>query len=253
MIGLATHRLLIYGPIGHPKPAHFPGVPVLFGACVYSFMCHHSLPGLLTPIQNKTHLKKLVFVDYTLICAVYLLLALTGAFAFEHLNDLYTLNFSEAIKGETNIILKVVDYFLAMFPIFTLSTSFPIIAITLKNNLVSLFLNTDQLPQYNFLLRDVLFPVLAILPPILIAFFTEDLDELVMFTGSYAGTGIQYLIPTFLVYNARKTCTQILGLGIKNPYKSPFSSNFWVVFVVLWSITCAILVTMNFIRKVEES
>lgn len=247
MIGLATHRLITYGAAGHPKLISVDGIPELFGACVYSFMCHHSLPALLTPIKDKQHLKTLISLDYLLICSFYLLLALTGAFAFEHLKDLYTLNFSPT--DDTNIYMKLVDYFLTMFPIFTLSTSFPIIAITLKNNLIALFLDTNNLNQYNIIVREVLFPMLAVVPPILITFFTENLNILVSFTGSYAGTVIQYLIPTFLVYNARKTCTNILGLGIKNEYKSPFGHCFWIIFVILWSFTCAILVTVNFVKK----
>lgn len=38
---------------GHPQPAHITKLPQLFGVCVYSFMCHHSLPALITPINEK--------------------------------------------------------------------------------------------------------------------------------------------------------------------------------------------------------
>jgi len=36
---------------GHTLVADISGVPNLFGVCVYSFMCHHSLPSLITPIS----------------------------------------------------------------------------------------------------------------------------------------------------------------------------------------------------------
>jgi hypothetical protein len=50
--------------------------------------------------------------------------------------DLYTLNFQPNEQGHqvvTNV--KFFEYFLALFPVFTLSTNFPIIGITLRNNL----------------------------------------------------------------------------------------------------------------------
>ena len=104
----------------------------MFGVCVYSFMCHHSLPALIAPISNKSSLNKCIGSDYFLIASFYLLLAITGIFAFKQVDDLYTLDFSpHCIKGE-NIFIIMIKYFLAFFPVFTLSTSFPKIAITLR-------------------------------------------------------------------------------------------------------------------------
>ena len=40
--------------------------------------------------------------------------------------------------------LAGIHYFLSLFPVFTLSTNFPIIAITLRNNLKGLFLTEGE-------------------------------------------------------------------------------------------------------------
>jgi branched-subunit amino acid transport protein AzlD len=45
MVTLACIRLS-RGHIYRPAMSQFSGVPNLFGVCVYSFMCHHSLPSL---------------------------------------------------------------------------------------------------------------------------------------------------------------------------------------------------------------
>lgn len=92
MFVLATIRLANIAP-AQPPTSDIGGLPNLFGVCVYSFMCHHSLPGLVTPISNKKRLYSLILGDYTLILAFYFLLAYTGIFAFQEINDLYTLNF----------------------------------------------------------------------------------------------------------------------------------------------------------------
>ncbi|XP_018337345.1 PREDICTED: transmembrane protein 104 homolog isoform X1 [Trachymyrmex septentrionalis] len=250
MIVYATKNLFVHGPRGDPPIANLAGIPSLFGACVYSFMCHHSLPALVTPIADKSKLRQFLALDYTLIALFYLLLALTGIFAFQRLDDLYTLDFGPRGLGNCsksdNIFMLLMEYFLALFPVFTLSTSFPIIAITLRNNLQALFLKEDT--SYNLCLRKLVFPVLAVIPPYLIAIITKDLSILVGITGSYAGAGIQYLIPTFLVYYARQKTNKIIGLGVMNKFASPFSGRCWLIFVVVWAITCMILVSVNFMQ-----
>ncbi|CAG2111148.1 unnamed protein product, partial [Medioppia subpectinata] len=52
---------------GRPSSLSISGVPNLFGVCVYSFMCHHSLPSLVTPINDKRRIFSLILTDYLLI------------------------------------------------------------------------------------------------------------------------------------------------------------------------------------------
>jgi hypothetical protein len=68
-------------------------------------------------------------------------------------------------------------------------------------------------------------------------------------TGSYAGAGIQYLIPAFLVFNARKRTVKVIGMGIKNGFESPFKGKCWVIFVIIWAVTCIVLVSVNFMKS----
>lgn len=245
MIITAIRDLIVDGAKGHPQAADITGVPELFGACVYSFMCHHSLPALVSPIADKSRLFGLLALDYLLIAVFYLLLALTGVFAFAQVSDLYTLDFSQRWLGKEAFLIP--RYFLALFPVFTLSTSFPIVAITLRNNLISLFLTEGH--HYRWCLVKVLFPLLAVIPPVLVAMATKNLEILVGVTGSYAGTGIQYLIPAFLVFNARKRTSKVIRLGVKNDFESPFRGKGWVIFVVVWAVACIILVSINFIKS----
>jgi hypothetical protein len=136
MIALASIRLAAGKGEGHPKIADISGIPTLFGVCVYSFMCHHSLPSLATPIRNKNALFGLFAGDYALILGFYAVLSFTGIFCFENIEDLYTLNFK---PGSAISNCLPLEYFLALFPVFTLSTNFPIIGITLRNNLKTMF------------------------------------------------------------------------------------------------------------------
>jgi len=246
MFVLAFNNITKTPKADRPKPVYsnINGLPNLFGVCVYSFMCHHSLPSIITPISRKKKLVPMMLADYTLILVFYFLLAFTGIFAFKELNDLYTLNFQPS--SDDNTLESILHYFLALFPVFTLSTNFPIIAITLSNNLRSLFLTEGRI--YSYWIRNLLFPLLALIPPTCVAMVTNSLEFLVGITGSYAGAGIQYVVPALLVYYARKEASEALGIGVKNHHKSPFESRYWVLFVLLWAATCIIFVTWNHIK-----
>ncbi|XP_017966385.1 transmembrane protein 104 homolog [Drosophila navojoa] len=247
MICIALKMLVTDGVRGHPAVVNVYDIPSLFGACVYSFMCHHSLPSLLAPIKHKSIVKQILSYDYTLICSLYIVLAITGIFAFEYVEDLYTLNFlpyNATTDSLFSTFLIGIEYFLSLFPVLTLSTSYPLIAITLKNNLQTLFLDMSQYNSYSILTR-ALCPFLSILLPFCITYFTENLSILVAITGSYAGVGIQYVIPVCLVYSSRVTCSELLGSGIVNQFQSPFQSNIWLVMVLVWSVLAVFLVSIN--------
>ncbi|XP_020384544.1 transmembrane protein 104 isoform X1 [Rhincodon typus] len=242
MIILALIRIGKGTGEGHPPIANFSGIPTLFGVCVYSFMCQHSLPSLITPISKKKHMNKLVLVDYVLILAFYSLLSFTAIFCFSNLKDMYTLNFT----SNCNVInVPFIRYFLGLFPVFTISTNFPIIAVTLRNNWKTVFHREGGM--YPWLIDRIIFPLITIIPPILVAFCTHDLETLVGITGSYAGTGIQYVIPACLAYFSRKDIELVFGNDVRNKHRSPFKHIFWIFFVLVWSLSCFIFVTANIV------
>ena len=231
---------------GHPVAiGAFESIPNFFGVCVYSFMCHHSLPSLITPIKKKDKLTVLLSGDYSLILCFYLLLSLTAIFTFSasSIQEIYTLNFF----GSDNLVTSVVpvQYFIALFPVFTLSTNFPIIAITLRNNVKMLFARDGR--PYHWSIDRIFFPLLALLPGIIVAFITTDVTTLVGVTGSYAGAGIQYVIPAFLVYCGRKKTAKLFGQNWTNKHKSPFKHRAWVIFILIWAVLCIAFVTTNHI------
>uniref|UniRef100_A0A0K0FDX0 Transmembrane protein 104 homolog (inferred by orthology to a C. elegans protein) n=1 Tax=Strongyloides venezuelensis TaxID=75913 RepID=A0A0K0FDX0_STRVS len=133
MIILASIQLGKEGAQGKPPAFEWNNFGNLFGVSVYSFMCHHSIPSLVTPMKNKSNLYRNLLIIYIIVLGFYVTLSTTGAFAFEHAQDIYTLNFLH--DSNNTAFYKIIDYFLALFPVFTLTTNYPIVAITLINNL----------------------------------------------------------------------------------------------------------------------
>jgi hypothetical protein len=84
------------------------------------------------------------------------------------------------------------------------SANFPLITITLRENLRTLAHNINSTADHEravahdadatgvraFVVRN-LYALVALVPPLLVAFSTEDVSMLVGYTGAYAGLGIQ--------------------------------------------------------------
>jgi len=180
MIVLTVIRLSEGAGEGHPPAVELDGMTNLFGVCVYAFMCHHSLPQLATPIRNKSAIYRFFALDYLFILLFYVTICFTAVFTFADIQDLYTLNFGpEAAAASKNPITTcvVVQYFLALFPVFTLSSSFPIIAITLRSNLKTLFVLLRRVDApFPWLVDRLVFPLMVLVVPIAIAFATTNVQ-----------------------------------------------------------------------------
>ena len=104
------------GKKANPPIAKISGVPNLFGVSVYSFMCQHSLPSLVTPIKNKKSLSKLLAADYFLILVFYMLLGMTAIYCFsgDELKDIYTLNFQVRNRNMPYLYPRLSDFFIGL-------------------------------------------------------------------------------------------------------------------------------------------
>ena len=224
-------------------------------------MCQHSLPGMITPMRTKRGIFWLILVDFALILAFYLLLAFTGSFLFtyEDLLDIYTLNFFNRFGPLDPIgqrVLSVLGYYLALFPVFTLSTNFPIISITLRENLKALariivkrWIGDKPFP---WVIDRILFPVLAIIPPLGIAFATTNVEVLVSITGSFPGIGVQYVIPATLAFAGKYIISKKLNVEYKNKYKSPFSYLAFLVLVLAWTVISVAFIIADDVMKIVK-
>ncbi|OQR87585.1 hypothetical protein ACHHYP_08516 [Achlya hypogyna] len=225
-------------------------LPDFFGVVIYSFMCHHSIPGIIAPISKKRTVGLVLLYAFIAVMFVYVILSFSATFRFqpEEIQDVYTLNFNQYP-------VRFFAYFLSLFPVFTLSTTFPIICITLRENLHTLFKGTPNSPDHGrHCSPTTLFAIAAVVPPLLVAFCTEDVGMLVGITGAYAGLGIQWVIPAFFVYCLRRRLALVqeqlkLSSLPKNPYASPFGKVGWLYLTLLLAVLSLIVVTYTRLFK----
>lgn len=252
---------------GIPPSAHLPRKPIkiadpaefaeLYGVCIYAFMCHHSLPSIISPIRNKTLVTRIFLVDYVFILLAYIGLGGVSLLAFDGLPDspdscpptkitdeqtpcpvqhLITQNFE-------SFSFQPLAYYLSLYPVFALTTNFPLICITLRNNLQTIVpgLLGIHLKRWQYTL-------LAALPPYITAYLYRDVDSLAGITGGYAGVFIQLIIPAMLAILARRWEAEHPGAGV-NVHRSWFASEWWPNVLLAWAALCLLLNTVFNILK----
>jgi hypothetical protein len=225
--------------------ADFSAFPTLFGASVYAFMCHHSIPGLLAPVEKKNKVTTLFTVDFVFVFVAYILLAYSAVFAYDQYSIPST--FTTFFRGKTNDAVAII---LALYPVFTLTTNFPLICITLRNNIIR-FVPEREGGVWEFVnrVKRPLSTIIALTPAIAIAFGTCDVSLLVSITGSYPGLGIMFFIPIVLVYFARKRVREVFGeSGSYNKHRSPFHHWAWLAAVSLIASAFLCFTIYNMVR-----
>jgi hypothetical protein len=118
------------------------------------------------------------------------------------IQQLLTLNFQ-------SYDFSLIGGFLVLFPVFTLTTNYPLISITLRNNIQVLGERVKFIKNWKY--SSFCFSALAAVPPIILAFLTDNVSELVGVTGGLAGLFIQYTFPGLLVLFARIKMNQLLA------------------------------------------
>lgn len=256
MISLAFLKIA-KGNVATPIKIDFTGLPIFIGIGLYSFMCQHSLPSLLYPIrQTHKNYTKIFIVAITAVLGVYLLITYTGVFAFDsdHIKQVYTMNFMGIHPGFFYIFL---GYFLQLFPVVALTSSYPVVGITLRENLKALiFKDNSDNTKLQFFLKRILVPIMIIYPPYFaMLFLSEHVGTIAGIVGSYAGNLVQYVIPTLLLFYGQKKANIVIGESSrkKNFQRSPFGHNIYFIIILLWSITSIGIVTYyNYVRFIYQ-
>jgi amino acid permease len=230
-------------------------LPLLFGGAIYSMISQMYIPSLMTPVQPKTNLNKIVGGVYTMMYAYYMVLCWSAMLAFSgqdalldkcsvhtfhpcKLQKLLTFNFAYLrLPGLAQLVL--------VLPLVGLLTSTPVIAITLRKNLSVLF----QLVwgwEFKTASSRVGLVLLAIVPPFTIALCTQSIDLVIHVTGSYGGCLIMFVFPAILAQAGRQKIRARYGTPaqqpLSNPYQSPLQSPHWIHGVLAWA---AIVLVVN--------
>lgn len=113
-----------------------------------------------------------------------------------------------------------------------------------------------------------MYALVAVVPPLIVAFCTEDVSMLVGFTGAYAGLGIQWIVPTCLVFCLRRRleaereraqaaqgsgegegdksdASSLKSSSTQNPFASPFAHVGWLYLILTCAVASTIVITRS--------
>jgi hypothetical protein len=230
------------------------GIPSLFGNGAFTFMVHHSIPGLVFPLQNQKSAPRAIGMAYCISFVIYIALCLLALWAFGHeqyercpntpshpcdIQALFNMNFASL---DENWAAK----FVVMYPVLVVSV-FPLVAITLRNNLKALFGKASFAQRQGFDWLNLGFTFLTVGPPFLVAFLTRDVQVVMTYIGGYFGFMLMFLVPSLLVLHGRKALTE---KGYSKPQlSSPCTAMCFVYFTL--SVFC-IAVVFNTISLVLQ-
>jgi len=173
---------------------------------------------------------------------------LTYSAVFAYNRNSIPSTYTTFFDGKTNDVVAVL---LALYPVFTLTTNFPLICITLRNNLVR-FVPEREDGAWLWVKRfkRPISTLVALVPSIAIAFATCDVSLLVSITGSFPGLGIMFFMPLALVFFARRRMNHMFKDNpVCNKHRSPFHHWLWLVVVSIISCGFLVLTIYNIIDE----
>mmetsp|Transcript_40456 Transcript_40456/g.75139 ORF Transcript_40456/g.75139 Transcript_40456/m.75139 type:complete len:486 (+) Transcript_40456:103-1560(+) len=209
-----TRRKLADIPLWNPA-----GLPSLFGNAAFTFMIHHSIPGLVFPLRRHQASHRAIACTYVFSYGLYLALCGLALLSFGDVTWEECENTPShpcEIHGLFNTNFSSADYqwaakFVVLYPILVVSV-FPLVAITLRNNLKA-FCGWPSTASSSLDVHNLLFTLLAIGPPFAVATITRDVQVVMKYVGCYFGLGLMFLVPSLIfLYSRRAAADTALGL-----------------------------------------
>ncbi|KDO27656.1 hypothetical protein SPRG_06927 [Saprolegnia parasitica CBS 223.65] len=211
---------------------NFGGFGLLFSTTVFSQLFQHSVPGLLAPLSRANQPKAAQIFGGALLTTTlfYLGLGLTCCYYFgDRISSSVNLNWANFTWGldPVPVWARCLTALVVLFPALDTLSVFPLIAITLGDNLaVSLrqcctFLSRSQVRIFCRLV--------AALPPLVIAVLVSDLSVTLQISGVF-GVYVAFLAPALLQFVARREDPR------DNMYSGRFSGDPYIYLVLLFGV-----------------
>jgi len=208
----------VYEPSA-PAPLWRPeGLPTMLPTTIYSLIFHYSIPTLAEPMRDKKMVGSAFSMSVLVTVVAYWLISVAaGAYFGGDTMPAVSLNWaSYRPAGAFAPFGAVVRNFVVFFPALSLVSSYPLLAITLSNNMEAV--STLELPRSAW-------RVLAAAPPVVISVFVTDLTTVTAVAGLF-GYIVVLIFPLLLQRASARACSELLGPGRDaTAYSTVFTSS----------------------------
>jgi len=232
------------------------GFAIVFTSGAVALNFHYNIPDLINPLQNKRYSSRIVNAAQGTAFGFYILVGLMCSVYFgKDTKPLVTLNWKDYTGREGGwggsdhdrpFYAIIVQLFVMLFPVFDMLSVFPLVAITLGNNL----LETTP-PKYRERgtpkTGKLISRLTAAVPPIILAAAMGALDTIFSFTGLFAFL-LGLIFPALLQLYSVRYCWKVWGKGSEvTPFSSLISALGFVYIALRFGITALLFAILNFI------
>jgi amino acid permease len=210
--------------------SNFAGIYVLLPIAAYANIFHHSIPALAQLVSDKSMLNGVFFSALIIAMASYSALgAIVSSYFGDHTLMSSNLNWAHfhGAEGDNVVaqdIANMLGGFIVLFPAFDVASAFPLNAITLANNLMSVYDGQAVHEHENSRLHRTVFRVLVVIPAIMCALSFSNLGIITHFAG-LAGFAIAFIYPAILAYYSKRVM-EANNMPSNTAYSFSFLSNY---------------------------
>ena len=180
-------------------------IPVL----VYAQNLHQGIPSLTHPVVPKRKLKPMLIATFITTWSFYTILGIVVSFAFMSLvNENATLNWDYFTKGVNNIFVKIVSYFIILFPSLDIISAYPLVVTTLANNVYLVLMRRDtseSVLNWKDRVGKLIFRLFFAFIPLIGALFISNLVTVLNFAGLFA-FAMLFFLPILCQFQSKRLC-----------------------------------------------
>jgi amino acid permease len=187
----------------------------------FAFIYQLQFPSIIEFMKDKERtLKKIVILVSLTSFTVYSLLSVIVPTAIHDVNPQCSIDYSKYSAGYSQskrpAWTYIIAYIVVLFPAFDVFSSFPVVAVTIADNLQSVkegISNEDFMQAGN----KRFYRIFAVTVPVIISFLTFNLHQIIDWVGIVGYLLVQILFPVMHVYYREI-------IDAKSPYDTPFYS-----------------------------
>jgi amino acid permease len=193
---------------------------IIMAISIYANNLHHSVNTLVTPLEDKRQSGLLFVASFTITTLSYIFLGVTLATYFgSYIPSSSNLTWSSYVgvdpaaffsTGQVPFYAQVISAFVVLFPSIDVASTFPLLAVTLGNGLMTVtYPDPKDLEKARESVSTVLlYRVVAATPPIVGAFFVSNLGSVTAYTG-LTGVFISLVFPAALAVFSKAKMEQM--------------------------------------------
>eukprot|EP01114_Cavostelium_apophysatum_P016316 TRINITY_DN4610_c0_g1_i1.p1 TRINITY_DN4610_c0_g1~~TRINITY_DN4610_c0_g1_i1.p1 ORF type:complete len:496 (+),score=54.06 TRINITY_DN4610_c0_g1_i1:130-1617(+) len=224
------------------SPFKVSGFSAIFSSSVVALTFHYCIPDLIVTVKDKSAFKKVITGAIFAIIVLYFVFGPICALYFgKNTYPLVTLNWTNYSglgggwgAGERPWWAVMIQLLVMVFPILDMLSVFPLVAITLGNNIL------ESSPQF---FKDrfpgkkgkIICRFVAAVPPIALGAGLGQLNKIFGFTALFAFF-LEFVFPAFLQIASTRKCKKWWGNGSEiTPYSSHFSHLTYVIITLVFA------------------